>query len=174
MHLPPALLDAIHAAPDEAESYLVAADWLQQQGDRQGELIALSIALEAAPDDTALALLVDEHQHALDPVARFDPRWSRDWRWGFLRRLEVPDETTVPLRTLLAEPACQCLRELVVKCESSYVGRAIDALVEHAAALRSLRSLALSSSRATWCNRGGCFPSSSGWRSGSGSCRVHR
>jgi uncharacterized protein (TIGR02996 family) len=42
--LPEELETAIRAAPDERDGYLVAADWLQQHGDPQGELVALSVA----------------------------------------------------------------------------------------------------------------------------------
>ncbi|MEJ7600343.1 MAG: TIGR02996 domain-containing protein [Kofleriaceae bacterium] len=145
VQLPAALLAAIHAAPDEPEAYLVAADWLQQQGERQGELIALSIAHDAAPDESVLGLLIDELHDTLDPVAQIDRTWVRDWRWGFLRRVVV-SEPVERLHTLMPSPAAQCIRELEMRTYHTNVAAAIDAIIAHAPALRSLRSLVVPAS----------------------------
>jgi uncharacterized protein (TIGR02996 family) len=45
-----ALLDAIYAAPEDDERRRVYADWLLQQGDRQGEFIHLQLATTKTPD----------------------------------------------------------------------------------------------------------------------------
>lgn len=138
--LPAELVAAIHGAPDDPEAYLVAADWLQQRGDPHGELIALSIALARDP---GLAAAVDALQEAIDPLVSLERRrWPHDWRWGFLRRVEVTADIEV-MRELVQAPTAQCLRELVVTGDRASIHPAIEAIIDHAPALRALRSLAL-------------------------------
>jgi uncharacterized protein (TIGR02996 family) len=139
--LPADLVAAIHAAPDDPDAYLVAADWLQQRGDPHGELIALAIAQASDP---GLAPAVDALQEAIDPLAPLERRrWPHDWRWGFLRRAVVSVETRSIVRELLRAPAAQCLRELVVIGGRTSTLVALEVIVDHAPALRALRSLEL-------------------------------
>lgn len=62
----PALEKAIVANPDDADAYMVYADWLQDQGDPRGELIAL----QAAGKQAAAKKLLDKHvAYFLGPLA---------------------------------------------------------------------------------------------------------
>lgn len=68
MELPRGLEEAIHASPDDRDVYLVAADWLQQQGALQGELVVTD------ERDRMIALL--------PPALRGSSPFTIEWRWG--------------------------------------------------------------------------------------------
>ena len=76
---------AITANPDDDQTYLVYADWLQQQGDPLGELI---VKHARASDQTAF---VTEHEtDLLGPLADYEDMLEpRVWRNGFLREVKV-------------------------------------------------------------------------------------
>jgi uncharacterized protein (TIGR02996 family) len=131
------LLDAIVAAPDDVDHYLVYADWLQSQGDPRGELIALQHASDTGDDPevrrradavfrrhrdvflgTELAAAVD---HARDRHGSYRQGLELGWRRGFIARAwlgrmpnaEMREARTV-LDALLAHPSARVLRELVL------------------------------------------------------------
>ncbi len=147
----PELERQIRAAPDEVASYLVYSDWLQEQGDPLGELIALGVA--ATGGDAAAA---SRHQQLLDAQqARFlggmarhvpDPLRLR-WRFGLVHAIEVLAKSP-SLRSPLDASAWEQLLGLRI-CELVdsvtthwwWSGELVDALT--GSARRALRSLTL-------------------------------
>jgi uncharacterized protein (TIGR02996 family) len=86
----PALEQLIAARPDDDTGYVVYGDWLQEQGDPRGELIALQQRLHATPDDVVLRdaeaeLLNRQRDAILGPLAASSDGWAIDWRLGFIR-----------------------------------------------------------------------------------------
>lgn len=115
------LLSAIEADPDAVEPYLVYADWLQEHGDPQGELIALQHRLLESPGDgsaaeAAEALIRKHRKRFLGELAEHEGiLW--EWRLGFLRGARVLadlDDAGPSCRQLLELPLARFLRELVV------------------------------------------------------------
>jgi uncharacterized protein (TIGR02996 family) len=127
---------AIEREPDDADAYLVYADWLQSQGDPRGELIVLQ---HANKKPAAKKLLEQNKEHffgkmadARDMLERYPHGpLGRDtaWRWGYLESLWISnkhdrwsdyngdlDEIDVDeaLGWLLDHPSCRFLRELTV------------------------------------------------------------
>ncbi len=102
---------AIDAAPDEANGYAVLGDWLSQQGDPRGELIALQQLgeLDRRQRERVKALLYEPSIRCLaGPLAQ--------WRWGFvhtatLMRQQAPGER-IDLERLLAHPSMRFVRAL--------------------------------------------------------------
>jgi uncharacterized protein (TIGR02996 family) len=118
---------AILADPDNADAYLVYADWLQAHGDPRGELIVLQHRGETGAAD---ALLEEHLEHFWGEVADDQSMFERypyspigpatAWRWGFLHSLWIgrtsPDGASVEsvLAPLLDHPSARFLRELTV------------------------------------------------------------
>jgi uncharacterized protein (TIGR02996 family) len=131
VELPEALEDAIRAAPDDREAYLVAGDWLQDHGLLQGEL--------AVEDDRERMIQL------LPPALRGDSPFTIEWRWGFVRGVllaSMQDASEARLLgELLSSPIARFVQKLVIQGASS---RLIDALfVREPRALRCLRTLML-------------------------------
>jgi uncharacterized protein (TIGR02996 family) len=139
-----ALEAAIEANPDDAEAYLVYADWLQAQGDPRGQLIVM----QHAGKELAAAKLLDQHAphfygqvaEAKHMLAKYSGSRSRDttWRWGFLEALWISKKPTNEgltievedaLRWLLEHPSCRFLRELTVGIVT-YDGNSYDDIAE--------------------------------------------
>lgn len=87
----------IVASPDDRDAYQVYGDWLVEQGDPLGELVAVQVALEKKPRDRTLIkreeALMEEHRvtwlgnrlaHLQD-----EGEVGLDWRWGFLHRVVI-------------------------------------------------------------------------------------
>ena len=127
---------AIEKDPDNADEYLVYADWLQGQGDPRGELIALQHGGKTAP---AKKLLDQNKEHFWGKAAEFldmveaypyGPLGENTtWRNGYLEKLWISNKTersktyggSLPegdveelLGALLAHPSARFLRELTV------------------------------------------------------------
>ena len=132
MELPLELEDAIRAAPDDREAYLVAADWLQDRGALQGELVV--------EDDRERAIGL------LPPALRGDSPFTFEWRWGFVRGVLLASmkDAGEPrlLRELLASPIARFVQKLVVQNASSRIVEAICDVGEPRA-LSCLRTLML-------------------------------
>lgn len=117
-----ALEAAIDDAPDDSARYAVLSDWLQQQGDPRGELMALQLP---PPHDSA-ARRAREAELLRAPGLQPGPAHRASWRWGFVHTLAFElvrsaaweehrdDWTTALLAPALAHPSCRFLRELVV------------------------------------------------------------
>lgn len=140
------------ATPDD---YLVYADWLQIQGDRRGELIAIQVERERRPDDEDLQrserkLLDDLAPGLLGEIASY-PSVVSHFQRGFLRGLKVEAADTetsaaLILERLLEVPERYYLRNLVVglpTVEDAYYADVIDVLTEGGRELIRLRSLFL-------------------------------
>lgn len=112
----PELIAAIERAPDEPGPYLVYADWLLEQGDPRGDLIAFMSRGEEARANAWLK----EHWE-LNPTCWGQSAPTLEWRLGFVRKLTlVPDgyyawEHPLMLRRLLRHPSCWFVREVVLE-----------------------------------------------------------
>jgi uncharacterized protein (TIGR02996 family) len=94
VEIPEALMKRVLEAPDDDQPRMVVADWLQQQGDPLGELIA--VQLEIARLDVVPKSLRDREENLL---VAFRPRWlpvgaNVDFVRGFADtvKLELPFE----------------------------------------------------------------------------------
>ncbi|MBA3503688.1 MAG: WGR domain-containing protein [Myxococcota bacterium] len=156
---------AIASDPDNADAYLVYADWLQGQGDPRGELIVLQHANKAP---AVKKLLQQNKQHFFgklaDAQAMLEPYDSKPlgkpttWRWGYLESLWISAkydydnnddgedlEVEDALAALLDHPSCRFLRELTVGITSTEGGNgyAATAKVLGKRSLPLLRKLVL-------------------------------
>ncbi|MEJ7601535.1 MAG: TIGR02996 domain-containing protein [Kofleriaceae bacterium] len=132
-----ALEAAIEADPDARSGYAVYADWLQEQGDPRGELIAVQLAREDAPDDPALLareseLLAQHEDDWLGGVTSDNWPFGRTrvkWRRGFVSEAEVLTgyesvEAAISLAELLQRPVGRFVRALELGAAIAYNGRA--------------------------------------------------
>lgn len=156
MELPEELEAALLSALDDRSAYAVAADWLQQEGDPQGELIALSLLAQVGPDEKivttpAIDARILELQKRLEPFdtsANWSPISLR-WRWGFVRAVHLSSEAAASepdqLRSVLASPIARALREL--ELAGLWTDRLVKVVTELARTaprvLRGVRSLAV-------------------------------
>ncbi len=93
--------------PDDTDAWRVYGDWLQQQGDARGELLALDM-VDVDPYGPARAQREGHIATLLDSLA--SNRSVRVfWRRGHIRLVSVPDAKT--LRLVLALPAALFLEE---------------------------------------------------------------
>ncbi|MCU0695276.1 MAG: TIGR02996 domain-containing protein [Myxococcaceae bacterium] len=103
------LASAIDAAPDDPQGYAVYGDWLSQQGDPRGELIALQLlpSLDRKQRERVKALLYE-------PTIRCLPGPLAHWRWGFVHTATLLRPTTatdqVDLGALLRHPSMRFVR----------------------------------------------------------------
>ncbi|MBA2541436.1 MAG: TIGR02996 domain-containing protein, partial [Deltaproteobacteria bacterium] len=119
-HRDPDLEAQILEDPSDRARFVVYSDWLQQQGDPRGALIALHDKADQG-DKTAAdaaALLLVEHRYALlgllDGVAEIE----LDWELGFIRqaRLRYASQATLlaGLETLLAAESARFLKSIAI------------------------------------------------------------
>jgi uncharacterized protein (TIGR02996 family) len=129
---------AIAADPDNADAYLVYADWLQSQNDPRGELIVLQHANKGA---AAKKLLEQNKEHFFGKLAsaqdlleaeKYASKLGRPttWRWGYLEALRINNkhdrdaefgdgevesiDVDEALGWMLDHSSCRFLRELTV------------------------------------------------------------
>jgi len=115
--------------PDDTSAYLVYSDWLSEQGDSRGELIAVQVRLQGNEDATLRAreqALLSQHGNEwLGQLAALgDDDMKLVWRNGFIHSVrfgpELDDYETSEqdfgelVRTLCRLPAARLLDELVV------------------------------------------------------------
>ncbi len=118
---------AITADPTDTNAYSVYADWLEEQGDPRGQLIALQLANKAKP---AAALIEKEAAHFLGDLAAHQK--TRDgnnkdaftWKYGFIHGANLSYNANMEagvdvklvdvLAQLLAHPSGRFLVELTV------------------------------------------------------------
>lgn len=137
-----ALAKAIHDNPVDVNAWMVFADWLQQEGDPRGELIALHAKLGGSVDDVELTL-EDERGRERDPIgyrektlrrrfrghfygafSAFDSHAFRfSWRLGFLQGAAVMGHD---LDKLLANPSSRFLERLEITEEVMGAAKAIE------------------------------------------------
>jgi len=138
---PPKASDAgfegqIRERPDDDAPYLVYADWLQDQQDPRGQLIAIQHRRAEAPDDAELAAaekaLLRKHAAYFVPEAlaralklprSSGPRCEVTWRNGFFAHVRLARDVTasaksvdleVVARALLSHPSARFLRSLAL------------------------------------------------------------
>jgi uncharacterized protein (TIGR02996 family) len=130
---PPAeLMARVLEAPDDDQPRMVLADWLQQQGDPRGELIAVQLeAAQTPPGKTVPKRLRDREEHLL---AMFRARWLPDatgadvsFVRGFADRvkLEMPVDVALLERVVAASPLLRTLVVAPPKSHWQYVWRVI-------------------------------------------------
>jgi uncharacterized protein (TIGR02996 family) len=138
---------------DQPDAYLVYADWLQEQGDPLGELIALGVAADSGGDSEqarAGRFLAQHRDHLLGGAAKAPAeRLTLHWRYGLVHRVEASKVDDVELwRQLLSRPVARFVQhvELGAYRGGAYEGADYDAEVFEllgAGLARSLRSLTL-------------------------------
>jgi uncharacterized protein (TIGR02996 family) len=127
----------IKAAPDDEDAFMVYGDWLQEQGDPRGDLVAVQRHLERAPKDKQVkkteAELFEKHGKYLvppllwklanAPVRKSAARSEIVWRAGFIDRVRIAratepkeDEPGVQavVRELLNHPSAVFLRGITI------------------------------------------------------------
>ena len=130
-----ALEAQIKAAPGDADAFMIYGDWLQEQGDPRGELVAIQRHLERAPGDKqvkkAEAALLAKHGAYLVPPLLWQmvqlPKRGAErnrseitWRAGFIDRVRIAraSDRAPALRDVLHEllhhPAAQFMRSLTI------------------------------------------------------------
>lgn len=97
---------AILRAPDDANTYLVYADWLQEQNDARGLLI--STMASGKPHEALLA------KHADQLVPGVHERVKYAWKLGFIERAEFDAPTWATVRRVLRHPSSLVLRSVTV------------------------------------------------------------
>lgn len=119
------LEEAIVAAPDSVEPYMVYGDWLSEQDDPLGRLIAVQIKRVEKPRDKALideeVLLLREHADVWLAELDGEEGFDASWRWGFLdeARFGLADspcsmDPLAALDALFRLPTSRFLRGLVL------------------------------------------------------------
>jgi uncharacterized protein (TIGR02996 family) len=139
----PALEREIREAGDARDPHLVYADWLQEQGDPLGELIALGVKATEGGDEDVVRFERYRKLHE----ARFLADVPRDkvtliWRNGVVDAIEESPLERMTLghwETVLRLRVCEFLREITFRRTPTAELEAL--VVEHAAP--SLRSLVL-------------------------------
>ncbi|HEY1811360.1 MAG TPA: TIGR02996 domain-containing protein [Kofleriaceae bacterium] len=127
---------ALIADPDDVAAYLVYADWLQQEGDPRGELIARMIQAESAPaaetkDDAKLRAATKRLSERLGgELADLNPSWRR----GFvdavvLARDRVRGPYPERLAALFRDRSAALLRTIVLHDVFATEGARTAALV---------------------------------------------
>lgn len=128
----PDLEAAIAANPTDREAYAVFADWLQEQGDPRGELIATQLAAEQTGDPelrrAALRVFARHREQFLGELGSLISADAFTWRAGFIRsaalahdRLLIEGGTRVAsslaevITRLFAHESARYLVELVVR-----------------------------------------------------------
>jgi uncharacterized protein (TIGR02996 family) len=129
---PPALMQRVLEDPDDDQPRMVLADWLQQQGDPRGELIAVQLEAAQTPAGKIVPKrLRDREEHLL---AAFRTRWLPDsigadvkFSRGFADtvKLEMPIDVALLERVVAASPL---LRTLVVAPPKSRWQRVWEAM----------------------------------------------
>jgi len=115
---PPELMERIREAPDDDQPRMVLADWLQQQGDPRGELIAVQLEAARTPLGKMVPKRLRDREEAL--MTAFRNRWLPDTVGADVRfvrgfadsvRLDIPIDTALLDRVIDVSPL---LRTLVI------------------------------------------------------------
>jgi uncharacterized protein (TIGR02996 family) len=140
-----ALEAAIDEDPDDARAYAVYSDWLQEQGDPRGELIALQQAAEQDPGVAAAATACFDEQ--IDRFGSFTT-CEFTWRHGFVRRATLgvsSSQSATFVRELFDHPSGRFIVDLSLweSASSKTLGTTLAVVVERPRpALRSLSVVA--------------------------------
>lgn len=122
----------LRAGGDDAELYRLYADWLEQQGDPRGRLIALQLLLEAKRLDTKLQLMTDAYLERIRPyifrgVVNAVGREAELHR-GFIRSLSYKEgDLAAMIEDALGSPATRFVTELLLDDEGGgWLPRALE------------------------------------------------
>ena len=122
--------------PDDTGVLAVLADLWQSRGEPRGELIAVQLALRAAPADPApLVTRRDELLTRLLPV--IEPGERCAWGIGFVRRVELVAKTgsrLAELGALWREPSMRVVAEVRLELATACDGAALAAALRPVAA----------------------------------------
>ncbi len=146
-------LEAVIAAnPDDVGAWAVYGDWLAQQGDPRGELVALQLSAEtsrnsSARREAARDYLADHGPELLHPLGKYFPSagtGSLEWRRGFVRTLALGDRSDLPrlLGEVLVHPAFAFVESIALaEHDCTVATAAVEILAAYAP--RTLRELSL-------------------------------
>jgi uncharacterized protein (TIGR02996 family) len=154
------LLAAIGRDPNSVEPYSVYADWLAGMGDPRGELIALQLQAQRAPEDPRLRgaeeRLFREHGEVLlGPCASLVKTrvLSIEWRYGFIKSVRFQgndpgrhgrQKRVEYLASLLASPVARFIERIEIGDWWVAQDRVFDAdLMALGAASKTLRSICI-------------------------------
>lgn len=142
--------------PFDTNQYSVFADWLSENGDPRGELIALQLRAECAPKHdqprlqaAASDYLASHADYLLGPLRDYvgdvlDAPIPFGWRHGFIQQVTLDDDYPIAqiLEELLAHPSGRFVTELTLESYNpAMVQRVVRVLAEHACG--SLRDVTL-------------------------------
>jgi len=132
----PVLTETLEAAilrdPDDLAAYAVYGDWLAEQGDPRGELIATQLAADATNDPeirrAALRVFSKHRDYFVGALGSMIATDSFTWRAGFIHRAvlsqdrllieggaRVASSLAEVVATLLAHPSARFLMDLVIR-----------------------------------------------------------
>jgi uncharacterized protein (TIGR02996 family) len=157
----PVLNEALEAAilrdPDDLEAFAVYGDWLSEQGDPRGELVATQLAAEREPtmEREALRVFAKHRDYFIGQLGSMIATNAFTWRAGFIHtavlsldRLLIEDGARVAsslaevVTALLAHPSARFLVELVIRAHDRNVYNRVvgsqRAVVDAIAATRPL------------------------------------
>lgn len=127
-----ALEAAIERDPDDLEAFAVYGDYLAEQGDPRGELIATQLAAERDPalEREALRVFAKHRDYLLGPLGSMIAANAFTWRAGFIRSAKIsPDRLLIEggarvatslaevVAALLAHPSGRFLAELEIRAQ---------------------------------------------------------
>jgi uncharacterized protein (TIGR02996 family) len=158
----PVLNEALEAAilrdPDDLDAYAVYGDWLGEQGDPRGELVATQLAAERDPamEREVLRVFARYRDYFIGTLGSMIATNAFTWRAGFIHkavlsvdRLLIEDGARVAsslaevVATLLAHPSARFLVELVIRAHdrniyNNFIVSTQRAVVDAIAASRPL------------------------------------
>lgn len=97
----------IRANPNDANAYLVYADWLQEQNDARG--LFISSMVRGQPYEH----FFDEHAVLLRPNTKKTVNYT--WRFGFIDSATFIEPTWATVRRVLRHPSSMLMRSLIVQ-----------------------------------------------------------
>lgn len=128
----------IQRAPNDPDTYLVYADWLQEQGDPLGELIVLNLAADGGTVGIKkkFQLYLKKHQKQLfadlsSSVAKIitGANFDLKWRFGFVHKVRIIHALTLgEFKDVLLSRAFLALQKasLNLTSSSAYLGALLD------------------------------------------------
>jgi uncharacterized protein (TIGR02996 family) len=124
------LIAAIRANPHDVMAYRVYGEWLEQQGDPRGELIALHQMLDGNLHDDDLPRYIAgylwRHRSLVPAIEPW--RVHYDWRWGFIIGATIDRPTVTEINVLLAHPSCVLLEHVSANGADAAVHRRLEHL----------------------------------------------
>lgn len=115
---------------DDPHAFMVYGDWLEQQGDPRGELIALQQMLGSTFDDLDLRRYIASYlwRHR-SLVPNIDPwRVQLHWKWGFIVGAHLDRPTINEIDRLISHPSCVLLELVTLTRPQPGVRQRLEAL----------------------------------------------